>query len=463
MVSTPPLRVRAVEHGDWLYDCHAARFARVEHGACAASGFVPLFLSQLFGVRTSDWRETLSAAARAADDPEASQRIERVASSMTKKPPAVAAEIALLAYPAMERFVVRDTGGHAPFALRERALHQGNVDLGDLEVRHDDGWRRVGDTGLLSSAEGRRLAIAWIRSLCGLESSPLPPELAFAPAPRSSAVASVEPGVYLTGHSSVLVRGRSHGMLFDPVFLSRVGRTDGAFTPSQLAPLADAIALTHAHFDHYHLPTLAAFAQTPIVAPHVPQATIVCEDVAQRLREYELDARVPRWGDRLELGTIALHVLPFVGEQFLTSEEHPEARNWGNCYLVEVDGVRVLILADCGFERDRSILDVIEEWVSIHGPVDVVLAQSIGLRTHFGGGDPDLQITALTCAHRAGEAFELLRPERRVTLAPEDLPRVAEVSGARTLIGYGQFVADRGEPAVAPVLHRRVKLAEVRR
>jgi hypothetical protein len=77
--------------------------------------------------------------------------------------------------------------------------------------------------------------------------------------------------------------------------------------------------------------------------------------------------------------------------------------------------------------------------------------------TTFGGGDPDLRLTALTSACRAGEAVELLRPERRVTLAVEDLPALARAAGARALVLYGQFSFERGKPAVAPELVARAR------
>ena len=83
-----------------------------------------------------------------------------------------------------------------------------------------------------------------------------------------------------------------------------------------------------------------------------------------------------------------------------------------------------------------------------NGAVDIVAAQSIGLRTAFGCGDPDLQITALACASRAHETVELPRPERRVTLLPEDIPALCLAAGARWFVPYGQFVVGRGRPGV---------------
>jgi hypothetical protein len=191
----------------------------------------------------------------------------------------------------------------------------------------------------------------------------------------------------------------------------------------------------------------------------VPRATLVCEDLRARLVSLGLPVRALGWGERVGVGDLDVHVLPFIGEQFLTSEEHPELRNWGNLYVVEGPHQRVLVAADGGFEPGRSVFDAVREHVARHGPVDVLAAQAIGLRTTFGGGDPDLQLTALTCPHRAPEAFELLTVERRVTMNAGDVAALAVLSGAKHVLLHGQFSFARGAPCVVPSLVSDVRRA----
>jgi len=442
-VHDAPLRFVADPDAGWLYDCHAQRFAPVEHGACMATGFVPLYLSQLFGIPIAEWVPTLRRVARelAALPPEA--RAAKIAAHPPRKPAAIAAEIALLTYPSAERFITRETGAHAPFALRPELLMQPNVELATAQARTDEGWVDV-EGWRLDTAAGRRAA-----------------RDAVLEAARGDERAPPAPGCYLVGHSSVLVRGRRAGLLVDPVARSRLAI--GGYPPSVLRGAADAVALTHGHFDHYHVPSLLGFADRPILVPEVPRASVVCEDLAGRLRSFGVAEVTPTpWGSTASLDGITAHALPFVGEQFLTAEEHPEARNWGCAWVIETEDLRVLVVADSGFEPDRSVLDVVGDWVAAHGPVDLVVAQTIGLKATFGSGDPDLQLTALTCAHRATEAFALLDPARRVTLAVEDLPALVRASGAGAVILHGQFQLRPGEPAVDPaIVERTRKVVEV--
>lgn len=54
------LRFSAAPEDGWLYDCHAQRFAPVEHGASMATGFEPLFSSQLFGIPVAEWPRAMA-------------------------------------------------------------------------------------------------------------------------------------------------------------------------------------------------------------------------------------------------------------------------------------------------------------------------------------------------------------------------------------------------------------------
>lgn len=458
------LRFRA-RPGAFLYDCHSRQFAPLDQGRSIVHSFVPMYLSRMFGVGVQDWHGFLRRSIDTLDAMDPALRDGWIAAHAPVHDAAQAVDLALLVNPSAERYLLRDGNHPAPFVLRDEHLYQRNVPLAALEARQDDGsWAEIVE--IPQDAEQ-----SWCRALRRTLASFGPGSM---PAARPSTTSEEHrvlerlgvtgalpagrpereeppppPGLYLIGHSGLLVRGRRSGLIIDPVFSSALGFHADALRPSALTQAATAAALTHGHFDHYHLPTLLGLSDRPLIAPKVPRASIVCEQIGARLEQFgHPDVRTPGWHTTLELDEFKIHVLPFYGEQFLTSEIYPDARNWGNVYVIEYEGLRVLVAVDSGFEKDRSVLELVADWVAVNGPVDIVAAQSIGLRTAFGGGDPDLQITALACAPRAHETVELLRPERRVTLLPEDIPALCATAGARWFVPYGQFVVARGRPGV---------------
>jgi L-ascorbate metabolism protein UlaG (beta-lactamase superfamily) len=466
-------RIRA-RPGSFLYDCHSRRFAPLGHrGACMATGFAPLYLAQAFGVSVDGWATFLDTCARELEELPPRARDDYVKARIPGFDFARAVDFALRVFPEAARFIQVTSDETAPFVLRDDYLFQPNVPLAVLEGKtpgSESDWVPLrdeldGSSGSWRGAVARVLGALYAQSPSGVAPSSEDASVLAAldragvvGPPLETHVPAPPPGVYLVGHSAVLIRTGRAGLLIDPLLSSPLIGEDDGFRPGELFPLADVVALTHGHFDHYHLPTLLGFAARPIVVPAVPRASVVCEDMAARLRDWTVaDVRVPVWGETFEVGDAKVHVLPFVGEQFLSSELYPGARNWGNSYVVELDGLRVFVAADSGFEPGRSVIDVIASWVAQHGPVDVVLTQAIALRTAFGGGDPDLLLTALTCACRAADAVELLRPERRVTLDVEDLPALVRAAGARHLALYGQFVFGRAMPAVSPALVARAR------
>ena len=125
------MRYRFQAVGDaWLYDAHGQRFASLGGGATATTGFAPLFLSLLFGVPVARWSSLLDEVVRAGSGPEFDRLVDELKPVRSLS---AAAEMALLAYPAMERFVARLDGPRSPFGLRPEFLHQPNVELGPLE------------------------------------------------------------------------------------------------------------------------------------------------------------------------------------------------------------------------------------------------------------------------------------------------------------------------------------------
>jgi L-ascorbate metabolism protein UlaG (beta-lactamase superfamily) len=470
------LRFR-LQRGTFLYDCHAGEFARTEDGEDFALGFVPFYHSVLFGVTPGAWQLYFAEHVEHIAALPPPERDAYISSLAPKRSMDTAARLAFFAFPQVERFVRIVAGPEGPFVLRDEFLFPGNPPLGGLEGRapNASAWTSLLPEGALATGSGRASVG---RAIARLTRGDLDPdELTddavgarfvaaataaglIAPSEPSPPIAAPRPGVYLVGHSALLIRGERTGLLIDPISGSRIACTPGAFAIAELRGLVDVVALTHGHFDHYHVPTLLAVGDVPILVPAVGRASIVCEDLAARLSSFGLaDVRAPGWGSRLSVGEITIHVLPFYGEQFLTSERYPEARNWGSCYVIEVAGRRVLVAADAGFEPGRSVIALAETWCAANGPIDVVAAQSIALYNSFGTGDADLQITGLTCSNRATEAFALARPEARITLGVEDIPVLCTATGARRFVPYGQFQFTRGQPACNPRLTARLAQA----
>jgi L-ascorbate metabolism protein UlaG (beta-lactamase superfamily) len=469
------LRFR-LQAGTFLYDCHAGEFAPAD-GADLVAGFVPFFHAALFGVTPGAWHQYFTEQVQAIAALAPSERDAYIASLRPKRSLDAAAKLAAFAFPEAERFVKLVPGPEGPFVLRDELLFPGTPPLGDLEGRSAEapGWSSLVPEGALATATGRAALARTIGRLtrgarAGSERRVDPIEEAFLAAanaagllvpaePRVSAPAP-PPGVYAVGHSALLIRGTRTGLLIDPILGSRLASAPGAFTFAELQDLVDAVALTHGHFDHYHLPTLLAAGEGPIFVPPVGRASIVCEDLAERLASFGLrDVRTPAWGSTFSVGELTVHVLPFIGEQFLTSERYPEARNWGSCYVVEVGERRIFVAADSGFEPGRSVIELARSWCDAHGPIDVVAAQAIALYNSFGTGDADLQLTGITCANRAPEAFALARREARITLGVEDIPALCAATGATRFLPYGQFQFVRGEPAVVSSLSDRLARA----
>ncbi len=150
------------------------------------------------------------------------------------------------------------------------------------------------------------------------------------------------------GHATVLLKIDGYTLITDPVFSTRVGLNLGPFTlglkrmvePAIVLdelPRVDAIVLSHAHMDHFDLPTLRAMER-----PGVEVVTARGTSDLLRTGRY---ARVQEvgWGERVRVGPLTLRGL--------------EVRHWGarmrtdtwrgyNGFLIESARRRVLYAGD---------------------------------------------------------------------------------------------------------------------
>jgi len=100
--------------------------------------------------------------------------------------------------------------------------------------------------------------------------------------------------ITFVGHATVLIEDGTNRFLTDPVFTSHIAgqkrRCKPGISVSELPPL-DAILLSHAHYDHFDLPTLRQLnPETPLILP--PRMKGVAAFLGQRrlceLRHWEV-------------------------------------------------------------------------------------------------------------------------------------------------------------------------------
>jgi L-ascorbate metabolism protein UlaG (beta-lactamase superfamily) len=150
------------------------------------------------------------------------------------------------------------------------------------------------------------------------------------------------------GHATVLLKINGYTVVTDPVFSKRVGLNLGPFTlglkrmvePAlalEALPKVDAIVLSHAHMDHFDIPTLRAMED--------PRVEVVTARGTADLLRADRYARVQEvgWDERVRVGPLTLRGLEVVhwGARMRTD-------TWRgyNGFLIESGRSRVLYAGD---------------------------------------------------------------------------------------------------------------------
>jgi L-ascorbate metabolism protein UlaG (beta-lactamase superfamily) len=267
--------------------------------------------------------------------------------------------------------------------------------------------------------------------------------------------AAIPAGADLTfvGHATAALHGSAGTLLFDPFFLPPAARYPASYQPltlRQLGPLA-AVFVSHSHPDHFDPGDLLRVgADTPIHVPRVARESLLSIDMASRLRELGFRRVVELgWWDSARIGAATVTALPFHGEQPTTSERlHPELRNQGNLYAVEMDGRRYALTVDAGRDGQGHTAAVAAQARSRLGPIDLMLGNHRGFAVY------PLQYLFSSVARYLPLVPEPLWTVRqRLMLDEDELIDLAELWGARSLMPYaGGGAPWHWELGLGPVL-----------
>jgi L-ascorbate metabolism protein UlaG (beta-lactamase superfamily) len=171
------------------------------------------------------------------------------------------------------------------------------------------------------------------------------------------------------GHSSVLLKIDGILIVTDPALGRRVGLNIGPLTvglkrivePALTAvelPRPDVILLSHAHMDHFDLPTLRA-----LESPHTDVVTASKTGDLLRAAKYR-SVQELAWGEEVRFGDLTIHAFP--------------VKHWGarvrtdtfrgyNGYVIETPRYRVL------FGGDTAMTDTFRTARSTARPVDLAI------------------------------------------------------------------------------------------
>ncbi|THD84838.1 hypothetical protein E7811_03680 [Aliigemmobacter aestuarii] len=166
--------------------------------------------------------------------------------------------------------------------------------------------------------------------------------------------------VTMVGHATMLVQVAGLNILTDPVWSDRASPVGFAgprrTTPPGIVfddlPPIDAVLLSHNHYDHLDIPTLARLraAHDPLLVTPLGNDAIVRAGVPG-MRTAAMD-----WGQALPLGAARLHCLPCHHWSARGTRDRRMAL-WG-AFAIETAGGAVLFVGDTGFDRGRPYRDL---------------------------------------------------------------------------------------------------------
>ncbi len=216
------------------------------------------------------------------------------------------------------------------------------------------------------------------------------------------------------GHSTVLVKIDGFTILTDPVFSSRIGLNVGPLTlgikrlvevaaPMSHMPRVDLILLSHAHMDHFDLPTLRSLEDAGTMVITASRTSDLL-----RTRRYA-SVQELRWGEKAQ--TRAATVMAFEVAHWGARMRSDTFRGY-NGYLVEVGRYRLLFGGDSAYTDrfkqlrssrpvDLAIMPIgaYDPWIQVHCNPEQAVAM-----TNDAGGEFMLACTSSDVSTQPGAA-----------------------------------------------------------
>ncbi|MCU0900618.1 MAG: MBL fold metallo-hydrolase [Cypionkella sp.] len=166
--------------------------------------------------------------------------------------------------------------------------------------------------------------------------------------------------ITMVGHATMLIQIAGLNLLTDPVWSDRASPLSFA-GPRRVAapgiafgdlPRIDAVLISHNHYDHLDLATLADLHRT-----HAPQIiTPLGNDAIVRSALPEARITAADWGDAVPFGALTVHLEPC---------HHWSARGMGDrsmalwaAFVIEGPTGKVLHIGDTGFDKGRPYRDL---------------------------------------------------------------------------------------------------------
>lgn len=290
----------------------------------------------------------------------------------------------------------------------------------------------------------------------------------FAPSGRATVKPLAADGIYRLQHACLLFRSGGLGLLLDPHFHSAYAPAAIAddFSRAEVEGLVDVIALSHSHGDHYDLTSLMSFPRDiPVIVPRVPRPSVLCEDMAMRLRSlgFATVLDVDWYAEPIEFGDFRVEPLPFYGEQPLLSDwpRDRDLRNWGNTYMVETSQFSAWVLIDSGDDAAGRMIDVAQGLATRGRRVDVVLSNLREFAIHsptYITGDGAYWASLSAAQMRRFDSMS----RDLITLGPEGVAEICRVVLAGSFLPYAHWWAQR-DAHPEPEIHLCQRLAHALR
>jgi L-ascorbate metabolism protein UlaG (beta-lactamase superfamily) len=193
------------------------------------------------------------------------------------------------------------------------------------------------------------------------------------------------------GHSTVFLSLDGFTVLTDPVFSAKIGINFGPMTiglkrlvapavPFAKLPRPDLILLSHAHMDHFDIPSLRALE-------HPEQAVVTASRTADLLRAGNYGSvRELNWGESVQIGMATVRAFEV---SHWGARMHNDTWRGYNGYLIECGRYRVIFGGDTAYTHsfkqlrtsravDLAIMPIgaYNPWIRVHANPEQALAMA---------------------------------------------------------------------------------------